>query len=775
MTQSRQNQENEQQLLKQELYADPVPGRSIRILPEMLADQIAAGEVVERPASVIKELVENSIDAGARHIRLEIEQGGKRLIRIADDGHGIPEEQLLLAVKRHATSKIRSKEELFSLASLGFRGEALPSIASVSEFEIESRIRSEPDGAKVRIRGGKEGTVRRIAMPQGTRITVRSLFYNTPARLKFMRADRTEIGHVVEMMHRFILSFPMVNFRMSSNGRSLFHVQPAHNDRFARERMALVLGADFPDNCLEIDVGHNDSQVFGWVGLPALSRSNTAGINIFVNNRWVRDKVILHATRDAYRDVLERNRYPVVALFVNVAPDSVDVNVHPTKQEVRFRNQHAVYSLVKEALKRAFDGLGSRAANIKSSLTGGGRQPRVGIEQGYVSSNIHHKNQSVVSKTESSHTVSSTASPSLDHKQRLDPNRVMLPAGVRENKATVPDSWKKKPSPSHVDGSESPSPGTDNPSKEPKMATSIQREVPLRKAGGRAGEGTTIASCVLHEESSPEGESVDVTSQETLRNCDLEREKDPPLPEETTPVDVLQPGLKLTYKQMRDRTGPIVGDQCDPLEFSDGKSPAVPHSRSIDVDGPLGQALAQIHGTFILAQTSDGVILVDQHAAHERIVYERLKTAYTSSGITTQLLLMPELINCSTTEFERISAHCETLKRYSVVVEPFGTDVMAVRELPELLASSSARGLVFDMVDALERFGESHQVQEKQFEILATMACHGSVRANRRLKPQEMNQLLREMESTNLSGQCNHGRPTYITLSKKEIEKLFHR
>ena len=343
----------------------------IRVLPDVLANQIAAGEVVERPASVVKELVENSLDAGADRIEVRIESGGRRLIRVEDNGHGMVAAQARLALMRHATSKIRSVDDLFHIRSLGFRGEALPSIASVSHLELASRVAGEVDGVRIAMKGGAEAAEQRVVMPVGTQITVQNLFYNTPARLKFLRAERTEAGHVSDCIQRLALANPHCGFRLLHNNREMLSIQAGHEERFLRQRLEAVFGADFTDNCLELHGEQEQSSVSGWIGLPELSRSSAMGMHFFVNGRWVRDKMIIQAVREAYRGVMPRERYPVLALFLSVPPGDVDVNVHPTKQEVRFQQKHFVFSLVRRAILSALTQAGGGAAGVVPEGTAG--------------------------------------------------------------------------------------------------------------------------------------------------------------------------------------------------------------------------------------------------------------------------------------------------------------------------------------------------------------------------------------------------------------------
>lgn len=615
-------------------------GRLIQLLPEILANQIAAGEVVERPASVVKELVENSLDAGATRIDVWIEQGGKRLIRVVDDGHGMAESQIHLSLERHATSKIASVEDLFCIQTLGFRGEALPSIASVSHFELESRTADQTDGVRLALRGGRLETEGRVVMPVGSRISVRNLFFNTPARLKFLSAENTESQHVTDFIHRLALAHAGCRFKLWINDRETLHIRSGTEDHLVAQRLAAIFGADFLENCLELESSQEQVTISGWMGLPTLHRSNARGMQLFVNGRWVRDKVILAAIREAYRDLLASNRYPVLALFIEVPPDEVDVNVHPTKQEVRFHHQQFVYSTVRRALEALLATLGKR-------------------------------------------TYQAVDNPAVAASEPDDPIIATLPEAVSQ---TV--HWDR-----------------------PVSSTSS------RNRSGGGGGGFKV--------------------------------------EEGGAGEMWQPHL---YR---------------PTPSGEVANVAAPVSSQREF--PLGRALAQIHNTFILAQTDEGIVLVDQHAAHERIVYEFLKRAFVDKKLERQLLLVPEILQLSEADAIRLNHHLADLAGLGVVVEPFGKNSFAVRELPALLADGEARSLVLDLANDFEKLGSSSGVEERTEKMLSTMACHGSVRAQKKLNLEEMDALLRQIEDTDFSGQCSHGRPTYTTLSLAELGKMFGR
>ncbi|MBF0346883.1 MAG: DNA mismatch repair endonuclease MutL [Magnetococcales bacterium] len=620
----------------------------IQLLPEILANQIAAGEVVERPASVVKELVENSIDAGATRIEIEIDQGGKRLIRVADNGHGIPAADVPLALQRHATSKITRVEDLFNIRTLGFRGEALPSIASVSHMELETRTEAAAEGIRIRVQGGKNMETSSLVMAPGTRISVRNLFFNTPARLKFMRAEKTEASHVADMVQKFSLAHPQIAFRLLINGRESFHIREGEDERATRQRLNRIMGTDFSDQCIQFEGEQEGIRLYGWMGRPLLHRANGLAMYFFVNGRHVRDKMMQHAVREAYRDTIPRDRFPTVVLFLDLDPGDLDVNVHPTKQEVRFHHGDLIHSMIRRTLGKALEEFPLRPdpASLPPTME----------------------------------------SPIID--------------------ATLPEHVSK---PVHWPGAADATPG--------RMAPST-----MRRDGSFGGMG-----------------GIAKPSREPLARS--------------------EPAAR-------------VAESCARETQSPGQN-ALPHL----VDSlPLGEALAQIHGTYILAQNQEGLVLVDQHAAHERIVYEQLKGSMaTGRGVQRQMLLIPEILHLSGAEAQTLQRHIKTLEQLGIVLDPFGENAFAVRELPAILGPSSVHNLILDIVTDLEQFGGSDALETRRDQLLTTMACHGSVRANRRLQLAEMNALLRQIEGTVRSGQCGHGRPTYIVLSLAEIEKLFGR
>ncbi|MBF0159436.1 MAG: DNA mismatch repair endonuclease MutL [Magnetococcales bacterium] len=609
----------------------------IRLLSSTLANQIAAGEVVERPASIVKELIENSLDAQATTVDVRIEQGGKRLIQVSDNGHGMIEPQAVLALQRHATSKIASSQDLFAIRSFGFRGEALPAMASVSHFLLESRVAEEPDGCAITVEGGQQTGVRRIAMPVGSRITVRNLFFNTPARLKFMRSERTETDHITQLIQSIALAAPQVSFRYQVQQRDVLHLRAGRNTDALSERLNSLLGADFTANCLEISGDQAGNSLFGWIGVPTLNRSDGASLYLYVNNRWVRDRAILQALRSGYGDTMARDRFPVATLFITVDPAEVDVNVHPGKLEVRFHQRQLVYGLVHQAVNEALRSLGSRS----------------------------------YCPTPSPSTLPPTPPPRSELPDAVSHPVSWPPAGMTLPTAAAPAA-----------------PPTHNPKPAP-------------------------------------------------------------------------PSNLFSYAQ----------------EQQTSYADSTPTTATVEaIDPPLGQALAQLHNNYILAQNCHGLVVVDQHAAHERLVYEQLKQLLSQQQTPPrQPLLLPEILQLSATEAAQLERHRQSLVSFGFAVEPFGEQAFAIREIPQLLAGASVGNLVVDLVRDLEQFGDSSALAQRQEAMLATMACHGSVRAGRTLTLDEMNALLRQMESTLFSGQCSHGRPTHMSLSLSELDKMFQR
>jgi DNA mismatch repair protein MutL len=599
----------------------------IRLLPDTLINQIAAGEVVERPASVVKELVENALDAGARRIDVDLEEGGIRLIRVRDDGCGLAPADLALAVSRHATSKIASLDDLEQVATLGFRGEALPSIASVSRFTISSRDAAAAHGSRLEIDGGKAGAPAPAAHAQGTTIEVRDLFYNVPARRKFLRAERTELGHVEEWLRSLALARPQVELRIGHNGKATRHYRAAAGEGEQLRRIGEALGEEFVQQCLPVDASAAGLRLHGWVGAPTASRSSADQQYFYVNGRSVRDRVVAHAVRQAYADVLFHGRHPAFVLFLELDPRRVDVNVHPAKQEVRFRDGRLVHDFVFRTLHEAL--AGTRAGQ-------GAGLPAI------------------------------------------------APAGL------------------HATAGPGGAPGPDAAS----------------AGGGFAWQAP----------------------QATL----------------SLPVRDTLAGYAALY--------------ADP---SAARAPMPPGDAS--VAPPLGYALAQLHGIFILAENAEGLVLVDMHAAHERITYERLKQAQDGGGIRSQALLVPVALAVAEREADVAEQHAEAIGALGFDLRRSGPQSLGLRAVPTLLADADPRALVLDLLNDLREHGDSRVLEHARNELLSTLACHTSVRANRRLSLPEMNALLRDMEATERSGQCNHGRPTWVQLSRAELDRLFLR
>ncbi|HDS1094857.1 DNA mismatch repair endonuclease MutL [Stenotrophomonas maltophilia] len=629
------------------------PGpRPIRPLPEILINQIAAGEVVERPASVVKELVENAIDAGASRVDIDLEEGGVRLIRIRDNGSGIAPEQLPLAVSRHATSKIADLDDLESVATLGFRGEALPSIASVSRFTLSSRRAHDEHGSALQIEGGKIGEVTPRAHAPGTTVEVRELFYNVPARRKFLRAERTELGHIEEWLRSLALARPDVELRVSHNGKASRRYKPG--DLYSDARLAETLGEDFANQAVRVDHSGAGLRLHGWIAQPHYSRASADQQYLYVNGRSVRDRSVAHAVKMAYGDVLYHGRQPAYVLFLELDPTRVDVNVHPAKHEVRFRDSRLVHDFVYRTLK---DALADTRAGMSAQEIGAGPV----------------------------HPVDAAAVPMASSAGASGFGLVRGPAP----------------------GAGSGSGGGGFSGWRP------QQPLGLQVADAPAAYAALYAA--------PAGAE---------RGAAL-----PPMPTEN--------GL--------------------PVTSADAGVP------------PLGYAIAQLHGIYILAENAEGLIVVDMHAAHERIGYERLKNAHDGIGLQSQPLLVPITLAVGEREADTAESEAETLAALGFEVTRAGPGSLHVRSIPALLAHAEPEGLLRDVLTDLREHGQSRRVASARDELLSTMACHGAVRANRRLTVPEMNALLRDMEITERSGQCNHGRPTWARFSLAEIDRWFLR
>ncbi|MEO8159798.1 MAG: DNA mismatch repair endonuclease MutL [Arenimonas sp.] len=576
--------------------------------------------MVERPSSVVKELVENALDAGARRVEIDLEEGGIRLVRVRDDGAGMDAIDMALAISRHATSKIASLDDLEQVATLGFRGEALPSIASVSRFALSSRTATAAHGARLEVDGGRAGETQPHPHPVGTSVEVRDLFFNVPARRKFLRAERTELGHVEEWLRSLALARPDVELRLAHNGRPTRQYRTSPDEAQGLQRVAEALGQEFTAACIALDHEAAGLRLRGWVGLPTAARSSADQQYFYVNGRAVRDRIVAHAVRQAYADVLFHGRHPAYVLFLEVDPRRVDVNVHPAKLEVRFRDSRLIHEFVYRTLHEALAGT------------------RAGVEPA----------------------AASIAGSSAGFAAHWPPSQQPMALPVRDTLA----AW------------------------------------PALYGSGEAGDSAPSDAAAA-----------------------VERDAGP--------------------------------------DFT--RAPA------------LGFALAQLHGVFILAEAEDGLVLVDMHAAHERITYERLKEAHDGAGIRSQALLVPLPLAVSEREADLAEEHAPALAELGFELRRAGPQSLSVRAVPSLLADLDPRALVPDVLEEFREHGASRVLEHARNELLSTLACHTSVRANRRLTVAEMNALLRDMESTERSGQCNHGRPTWVQLSKAELDKLFLR
>jgi DNA mismatch repair protein MutL len=596
----------------------------IRLLPDHLINQIAAGEVVDRPASVVKELVENSLDAGARRIRVALQQGGKRSIRVTDDGAGMTAQELGLALQRHATSKIASLEDLERLATMGFRGEALPSIASVARLGLASRHASEEHGWAVAVRRGEISEAVPAPLQEGTRVDVEDLFYNVPARRKFLRADRTEYAQVDQLLRRFALAHFAIGFELEHNGKSISALPPAGTEAEREQRLRRVMGKDFVEHAIAIEDQRGGLGLRGWVAEPRYNRARADRQFFFVNGRAVRDRLVTHAVRSAFQDVLYHGRHPAFVLYLELPPEAVDVNVHPQKQEVRFREARTVHDFLYSVLHRALAGAG-----------GGAVRPGAGL---------------------------------------------------------------------------------------PGAQTAEQDPVAMGGHGFFASQGG-------------------------------------------------QAGMALPVREQLAAYAAALG-AGQPAAHQDFAADRAAADEELP---PLGYALAQLHGVYVLSQNQHGLVLTDMHAAHERITYERLKRRHVEGGIRTQRLLVPVDVRVSEDEADLAERRRADLAGLGLVVDRSGPESLVLREVPALLAQSDGARLLRDVLADLGSLGRSDRVETAGNEILSTMACHGSVRANRQLTLPEMNALLRDMERTERSGHCNHGRPTWVQLDMATLDRLFLR
>jgi DNA mismatch repair protein MutL len=599
---------------------------AIRILPTVTVNRIAAGEVIERAASVVKELVENAMDAQATSIEIQLQQAGKTLIAVTDNGNGMTRPQLGLAILRHATSKLPD-DDLLHVMYLGFRGEALPSIGAVSRLRIASRARGEKEGWMVEVDGGAVRPAQPVAQNEGTRVEVHDLFYATPARLKFLKSDRSEMMAVTDMVERLAMAHPQVALTLTSEGKTVLKLPAQTAEPEGRlKRIAAVMEKSFGDNALILNAERDGVRLTGYAGVPTYNRGTSTAQYLFVNGRPVRDKLLLGVVRAAYQDFLAHDRFPVVTLFLDVPPEQVDVNVHPAKAEVRFRDAGSIRGMILGALKHALSEAGFRASTT-------------------VSMQAFQTLQKQVNQTAYSYSAS-----------------------------------------------------------------------------GFGGGALAEAVQMLYQPTHNAGQSS-----------------------------------FLPYTEPLARTDENIENTNNYQNF------------------PLGAARGQLHNTYIVAQNQQGIVIVDQHAAHERLVYERMKQQIAKNGVSRQSLLIPEVIELGFDEADRLLKRRDELAELGLIIELFGAGTIVVREVPALIGDSDVQGLIRDLVDNLEEYGETLALKERLEHICGTIACHGSVRAGRSLNINEMNALLRQMESTPHSGQCNHGRPTYVELKLTDIEKLFGR
>jgi DNA mismatch repair protein MutL len=595
----------------------------IRLLPPNLVNQIAAGEVVERPSSVVKELVENALDAGARRIDVTLRDGGRALIAVTDDGHGMDRETLALAVERHATSKLPD-DDLVHINQFGFRGEALPAIGAVGRLAITTRRHGAEHGWRLQVEGGAKSPIEPAPTNPGTRVELRDLFYAVPARLKFLKSARSELNAVTEIVERLAMAHPEVAFSLSDDERNILRLHAETTDLIEEaesarlKRLSAVMGRDFAENAAPVEAIRDGHRITGFAGLPTLNRATASMQYLFVNGRPVKDRLLVGAIRGAYQDFLARDRHPLAVLFVDCPPEDVDVNVHPAKAEVRFRDAALVRGLIVGGIRHALTGAGHRASTTVAAAT----------LQGF----------------------------------------------------------SAPPMPSY-------------------------QAMPLR--------GPSVAH---------------LAAQAVAAFAPLDPE-------------LARPSVR---------------------------AEATPEATALR-DYPLGVARAQLHGTYVVAQTADGIVIVDQHAAHERLVYERMKEALAASGIARQALLIPEVVELDQPAAERLLARAAELEELGLVIESFGPATVVVREVPALLGKTDVHGLLRDLADELAEFDTALSLKERLEHVCGTMACHGSVRAGRQLNQAEMDALLRQMEATPHSGQCNHGRPTYVELKLADIERLFGR
>lgn len=615
----------------------------IRKLPTQLSNQIAAGEVVERPAAVVKELIENSLDAGAHNINIDVEKGGIRLIRLRDDGCGIPKEDIALALSRHATSKITSFEDLVKITSLGFRGEALPSISSVSRLELRSCASDSLNGWKITSDGSETVTQPEpVAHPVGTTVEVRDLFYNTPARRKFLRTEKTEFNHLENIIKRIALSRFDIGVTLHHNQRLVHNLRAAKNEKDKQRRVAEICGKTFMEQSLQVDFSAAGLRLWGWIAMPTFSRSQADLQYFYVNGRMVKDKLVTHAIRQGYQDVLYHGRHPAYVLYLELDPAIVDVNVHPTKHEVRFREGRLVHDFLYRVIHQTL-------ADARPNKRDDSQLPSI-------SESITGQESSVWAFRENS-------------PQSNQEFAIASQPGINSETSTY----------------------------------RYQQPMRLNVAEQLSAYDNLNRSVVDAEQATPEG---------------------------------------------------MVEEHTIP---------------------PLGFAIAQLHGIYVLAENQHGLVLVDMHAAHERITYERLKTGFESQALRTQPLLVPITVSVSQSEVKVVEQCGEIISELGFLIEPLGKESVVVRQIPSLLRNADIETLARDVLSDLAMHGTSARIREQINELLSTVACHGSVRANRQLSIPEMNALLRDMENTERSGQCNHGRPTWVQLPLAQLDKMFMR
>lgn len=615
----------------------------IRLLPSQLVDQIAAGEVIERPAAALKELVENAIDAGARQITVHLKDGGLGEITVTDDGSGMSKDELCLAIQRHATSKLPTSD-LFDIHSFGFRGEALPSIASVSDMEIRSRCASDEHGWALPVTHGHVGDLQPQAMPVGSQMIVRNLFANVPARLKFMKTTRTETGNCVDVLKRLAMAWPHIQFEAYDDSRKLLHYIARLDDEMAvASRIGDVVGRQFSEQAMALHAVRDEVEMKGLIGLPTANKPTTSHMHFFVNKRPVKDRLLLGALRAGYGDTLPRGRHPMAVLYITVPPALVDVNVHPAKAEVRFQDQAGVRSLIVGSVMAQL-----RDATLNNPAESGGDSLR------YFQS---------------------------------------APQPTRSDAGTTP-SQSYQQAPIHP--------------------AAYQWQAPSRPLSAAASERAAQAAQV----------SADAIAEA------------PP----------------------QARIEPI--DDADIASLH---------------NSPLGAAKAQFHQTYVISETVDGIVIIDQHAAHERLVMERMKAAMDEGSLAGQILLIPEVVDLPEHHIAALLAQTPVLQKAGLEIDAFGEGSVIVRQTPALLGEVNAKSLIYDLAEELSEIGTMTNFDQKIEHVIATISCHGSVRAGRQLNASEMNALLREMEVTPRAGQCNHGRPTYVSLSLQDIEKLFGR